>query len=373
MRFKLSSLKPKSCRSWQEDSTHNLSSKVVGPITAKPVVVNPKPIILDPIVPFEILRQILEYCASSTLSSIRLVDDQLGNLAKFQLYRHSRLVHIGAKRAINEKKGRNLERYHGPSLNLGNRYPPRDLRNTINRNPALAQLIQTLDIEILLNSRQLHTIVQQLLAWFAPFVVELRLSYMVHSALSHLGFNREVPWDPVPGRERFARLERLDLHHVPDRSLPYALTLLRYCPNLHTLFIDGYSDVQKSHLFASSTAPSLEVKTTTMNELHLAHEGQNFPPILVELLRIIPHLEKLVWSHTRAMTNREWRKGVDIWGIISGKENLRALVWLEGSSRELVHVVRRSGGFQALEEVVVGDCDIGAKRIDPMVRSGLWV
>jgi hypothetical protein len=299
----------------------------------------------------------------------------LGQIACAELYRH--IVLFRTTKAYSENLW-NSGLKQGLTVR-GNRWRPISVLESLSKSAHTSTLVKILDLEVITNSEPLLYVVDRILCRVAPSVVDLRLKFVIFNLIGKRG---EIPWSYVDSKAtipRFPKLRRLELVHATHRSLPWVLSLLEEAPYLRSLIIDCQSGLRETFMdplyqftLRPLQPPSLTTQTDNILELHSTSRGQSLPPVLVQLYQATPNLEKLVWGHSPDAIARGRRKGTDLWRIISEKEKLQVIIWAQGSSREFYYAVSKSGGFENLKEVVLGDHDIKARALVPQVSPGTF-
>jgi hypothetical protein len=310
--------------------------------------------------PEDLYTHILRHCHRRDIASLSRADRATGRVAKSELYRQIELLRT--TKTYSEAGWSSYLNNGGtqvPTL-----YRPQRVLSALIGSPYTTSRVRVVDLEVIINSTVLLSVIEGLLNRIAPYVSNLRLKFNVFNLVGYTG---ELPWPLSPFNAiSFPQLKRLDLVHATHRNLPWLLTLLDKTPKLRVLSIDTYGEDRVTSFF-NRQPPALPTTTGNIVELHISNRGPRLPNHLVDLLRATPNLENLVLTPSPDAIATEKRHDIDLWRIISCKDHLRSLTWMKGSSREFFYAVRKTGGFEKLNKVDVGDHDIKARAIVPQV------
>jgi hypothetical protein len=297
--------------------------------------------------PDEVLKNILPYLPNSSLCSIARTSRYLGNRAQLLLHRDIQLQHTTSTYNQSEWDLWLLGTAPVPAS-----YSPLRLVETLRSNSHLFSRIDSLDLEIITNMDRSHWILSEIVSKAAPTVRRLRLSFTFLPKIGKqrgcfgCAFHQILQETPL--------LERLELFHAPNFCSSWVVGFLESAPRLETLLINIDSRDTSTFL-----APSIQPDPSyidSVRELHISHTGKMLPLTLLRLIEDAGKVERLVCSMTPALLARTMQKrGVNVWTIIGAKAHLQSLVWEQGSCREFWYMLKKVGGFQELEALVVGD------------------
>lgn len=299
------------------------------------------------------MKHILPFCNKDTLLSLLTSTKQFAEYAEHELY-SNRISILSTPRVERELGCEGII----SAVKIAS-HPFYMVIRALASKPERATWIRFLELEIITDVSLVRPAVEVLLEFCHRYLTTLHFKFK----LTHVGQDR--PWTITPG---FPRLTRLDLTGCIDRGLPWVLALLHKTPNVHTL------RVQSSHLndtppFINTAQPILPSSLPNIRILRITHLGEHFPNPLLQLIRKSENVEKLVLNQTVAMVRDTATGDDDIWGVVKGRKALKMFVWKKGDCREFAHLIKIRGGFQKLEEVVLGDKKLRGSIPGPKVSG----